>query len=915
MAASVMEDWGGVGGMPKKALSPMWAKASLVHLHFPRLLLSLAFGALLLALATGAYPLFNAAESSHLTSTEIAKPTVTRYGAGVLYQVRMQHLPYRQPGENPSPDELGRLFADRMWHPLLGPVVSSALGPDVSVSPATAANRVAPIRLFAGTDALDHVRAIGESSEPGVWLADLTAHVLKVRPGDRIAIRYEGRPPVQLLVAGIYRALVSQPPTGYWQAWASEIYPACPTFPDCPLPTPFALVDEDTLTRSFGALGILSATYAWQAPLQTDGPLTVDQARSLAAFAEHFEHDATEQRDLCCSISSGSYSMTARIASSMPDVVRSVESDVAAFQGPGRVLQAAGILVALTVIAAAGAFALTARKVEASMLFSRGTHPAAVAAKACLEAVIPAGIGGAAGLGMAFLLVRTVRATAAIGASASRQALVGAGLATVVSVALLGIVSAVAFLRNSEHHRVRFATFARAPWELALVALAFYAFHRLQAGGAFVQDASLHVRSPSVNLLLFPVLSIAGLAMSGVRLVGAGLRSLRERSGRFASWLYLAIHRLAGGSRMTLLLVAASALCLGIFVQAQTIVRSLETTVDAKAKLFVGSDVEGQMLYETPLPERFALPITRVTRVQQPGTLAPGGETFDLLAVDSATLASAAYWNPSFSDASIQEIAHRLAGPAGDRIPIVVAGSGTATPGAMDFAGRDIPVQIVARARAFPGMTSLRPLVVVDADTLLEAFAGAPNPLQYSPGASTEFWVKGDPDRASVALRALKYSPYLILTADQVKDIPEIAAAIGSFLVLNGLGLIAALLVVLGMLMYLQARQRSQVVSYGLSLRMGMSHSAHRRSLTAELGAMLCFSYAIGLVLALGAAFLILPLLDPLATIPPGPLFVMPLRVMGSAFVGVLAASWIGGWLTNRRAGGVSLGEVMRVAD
>src|SRR6266542_1073337 len=449
MAASVMEDWGGVGGMPKKALSPMWAKAPLVHLHFPRLLLSLAFGALLLALATGAYPLFNAAESSHLTSPEIAKPTVTRYGAGVLYEVRMQPLPYLQPGENPSPDELGRRFA--------------------------------------GTDALDHVRAIGESAEPGVWLADLTAHVLKVRPGDRIAIRYEGRPPVQLLVAGIYRALVSQPPTGYWQAWASEIYPACPTFPDCPLPTPFALVDEDTLTRSFGALGILSATYAWQAPLQTDGPLTVDQARSLAAFAEHFEHDATEQRDLCCSISSGSYSMTARIASSMPDVVRSVERDVAAFQGPGRVLQAAGILVALTVIAAAGAFALTARKVEASMLFSRGTHPAAVAAKACLEAVIPAGIGGAAGLGMAFLLVRTVRATAAIGASASRQALVGAGLATVVSVALLGIVSAVAFLRNSEHHRERFATFARAPWELALVGLAFYAFNRLHAGGAFVQ--------------------------------------------------------------------------------------------------------------------------------------------------------------------------------------------------------------------------------------------------------------------------------------------------------------------------------------------------------------------------------------------------------------------------------------------
>ena len=131
--------------MPNKALSPMWAKAPLVHLHFPRLLLSIAFGALLLALATAAYPLFAAAESSHLTGTEIAKPTVTRYGAGVLYQVRLQRLPFRQaPGENPSPEELGRLFADRMRHPLLGPVISSVLGPEVSASPAAAANRVAP---------------------------------------------------------------------------------------------------------------------------------------------------------------------------------------------------------------------------------------------------------------------------------------------------------------------------------------------------------------------------------------------------------------------------------------------------------------------------------------------------------------------------------------------------------------------------------------------------------------------------------------------------------------------------------------------------------------------------------------------------------------------------------------------------
>lgn len=752
----------------------------------------------------------------------------------------------------------------------------------------------------------------------GVWLSDLTASDLGVKPGDWISLSFEGMRPVRVIVAAIYRALFVEPRTAFWHPWDADIYQLCQ---DCDPPPPFVLLSPDEFSRLSTRAGSPTETVSWQAPIVRGRPLTLDDALALERFTNRFRAEIGDPTNAlsrtfpCCHAPLFAGQVTTSLSSSIANVIADAEKKSAALEPPGRLLQIAGIIVALAVLAAAGAFVAAARNVEQQLLYSQGTGLSVVTAKACLEAVIPAGLGGAVGLGLAFLLVRTVSVTAPIGASASRQALIGAALAILVSVALLGTVSAVVFLRSSEHHRERFATFARAPWELVLVALALYAFHRLRTSGAFVQDASPNVRSPSTYLLLFPVLSIAGLAMIGVRFVGAGLRVLRERSGRLASWLYLAIHRLAGGSRMTLLLVSASALCLGIFVQTQTIVRSLETTVEAKAKVFVGSDVQGQMLYETPLPERFTLPITRITRVPQPGTLSPGGEDFDLLAVDPSTLASAAYWYPSFSDVSIQQMARRLAEHAGDRIPIVVAGAGTVTPSALDFDGQDIPVEIVARARAFPGMTSLRPLVVVEADTLVEAFAGLPNPLASSPGASTEFWVKGDPDRASAALRALTYPPYSILTADQVKDIPEIAAAISSFLVLNGLGLSAALLVVLAMLMYLQARQRSQVVSYGLSLRMGMSHAAHRRSLTVELGTMLCSSYAIGLALGVGAALLILPLLEPLATIPPRPLYVLPLRLMGSAFVGVLAASWMGGWLTNRRAGAVRLGEVMRVAD
>jgi len=70
-------------------------------------------------------------------------------------------------------------------------------------------------------------------------------------------------------------------------------------------------------------------------------------------------------------------------------------------------------------------------------------------------------------------------------------------------------------------------------------------------------------------------------------------------------------------------------------------------------------------------------------------------------------------------------------------------------------------------------------------------------------------------------------------------DIPYIAAVIDTFLVMNGLGLLASLLVFAAMLMYLQTRQRSEIVSYGLSLRMGMRSSGHLLAIATEVGAML----------------------------------------------------------------------------
>jgi hypothetical protein len=346
-------------------------------------------------------------------------------------------------------------------------------------------------------------------------------------------------------------------------------------------------------------------------------------------------------------------------------------------------------------------------------------------------------------------------------------------------------------------------------------------------------------------------------------------------------------------------------------VQAQIVTRSLETTVEAKAKLFVGSDVQAQIADSSPLPSSFPLPITKVTEVLDAGTL-PDGSAFDLLTVDPATLERAAYWNPAFSGLSMQEIVRRLRQP-GPVAPVLVAGGSGVAPQSLAVQGTRVPVRTIGTASAFPGVTSQRPLIVISRDAFEQEYAGAGVLLASSKG-TTAFWIKGDPATAERAVRTLPFPTFLVITARQVQDIPEFHATIYTFLVLDALGLVAALLVFAGILMYLQARFRSQVVSFGLSLRMGMTEPAHRRAVVIEVASMLVFAYALGLGLAAVTSLLLVSHLDPLPSIPPSPLLVSPLWVLGAGALGVVTVSWLGGWISDRRARSVDLGEVMRLA-
>jgi predicted lysophospholipase L1 biosynthesis ABC-type transport system permease subunit len=296
------------------------------------------------------------------------------------------------------------------------------------------------------------------------------------------------------------------------------------------------------------------------------------------------------------------------------------------------------------------------------------------------------------------------------------------------------------------------------------------------------------------------------------------------------------------------------------------------------------------------------------------GARTTAGRPLDLLAVDAATLADAAFWHEGFASEPLEEITARLTSVTDGRIPVVVAGAEDLAIDEVEIANVDVPVTVVAEASAFPGMYSLNPTIVVDRETMLELGEFPFDPLN-DPRVNTELWVRGDERAARDAFEAMEFPPSTIVTADEIKDLPYISAAINTFVVVNALGLIAGALTLVGTLMYLQARQRSQIVSYALSTRMGLRHGQHRRALALELAAMLGLAFVVGAVLALVAARSTVPYLDPITTIPPDPLLVVPVVAIVLTGVVVAAFSWIGAAITNRRARAVDLGEVMRVAE
>ena len=908
--------------LPTPLPNPLWRKSpAVLARRFPALFVAISCGASLLALAVAAGPLLVSAAGNAVLKDELND--ATRFGAGA--SIEYAGIPAAlHPSAGTSAAEVERVR--RLAHAAdiqgdgVGAPVLTVLGATVSATRRAGDANGQRLRLLARTGALANVRQIEGREGGGFWIADSAAHALDVGPGDAIYVTFEGATTggVRLVLDGVYAGLSKEPPSAYWHSLAALIHEGVPAVgpePDGGLPPTFVIGDPGDIARVTSAVAPsapVALDLRWEWPL-TVTDVTRDEGARLVQRFEALRREAEMwPRSLRVPVRFEGYSSTVRpdvgYSSFLPTSLARAAETASAVRGPADVLSVAGALVAAAVVAATAVFTLARRRTEAALLFARGVAPGSVGARTALEAVLPVILGAGAGYAIALVLVHALSP-----GGIDRPVLGSTARATLIVVpaalVLLGLVAAIVFSRHGPG-AVRRVPLSGFPWELAALALAAVLLAKLLRGGAVVSEGA-EIPRPSVSLLVFPIAFILGGAGLGARVLMLVLRGKRATVRVRSHASYLAIRRIAASKTIAILFVTGGAVALGTFVYAQAVVASYSETIHDKSLLSLGSDVRGSIGSERAPPRSFPLPITKVT--QLPAAAEVDGTPVDVLAIDSRTFAGAAHWRDRYADEPLEHIVAALGTDESRRLPVALIG-GPERASTLTLDGASIPIAVRARPRAFPGSSSADPRVVVDSGMLARAagIAGIRDPLT-SPSAFAELWVRGNSDAASKALLASPARPYPIATAEELRRAPSVTAFTRTFAFLKAIGLAAAVLSVVAAVLYLQTRQRARTLAVAFARRMGLSVRAHRASVALELGALLLSALALGALLALASARLVLTRIEPIASLTPAPLFAPPTRQIATCALVLVAASIIGGWFTSWTSERARVTDVLRL--
>jgi putative ABC transport system permease protein len=887
-------------------LSAHWRKAPYALVHYRSVLLSVFVAALLAALASSSSPFVTTAAASEALKNQLTE--LSSFATG---------LEIRTTGSQFGPASLRQLQQDAIQQVSavdrlrinLGYTRRAVLTTEAGPVRVLGSKGESEVVLMSRTDSLAHVKVLAQVAGSGVWISDLTAKDAGVKPGE--TVRLEGlqsylRPTSpRLRVKGIYRALAYSPESDYWGNLYQEIYPRPP---DGGVPPPYVLMTNSALlhvlaNRSGGASTV-------DLPADSSG-LTLSGARALARKFDALRH-TLRSSSLGQKLGCSSPGRSCTVISALSSAVVLADRNASAVTPAVTLLSDIGTALALAVAAAAGVFLVRRRRAEAALLYSRGEHVARFAARTAVEVLGPTLAGGAAGFAVAFALTDVFAPTGSLDPGTSRAGAAHAVVAVAIGLCLLVAAAGVSFLRLFDTGARRVSWLRWLPWEVPVLAAAVYLLVQITSGGGVTASGSSGAHNPTLAVFVFPLLlvaAVAGLAARGVRLM------LRTRSGRVVraqrTPVYLALRRLAASRGLLIVLAVVSAVSLGAFFYVETLANSLHHTTIEKAYMATGSDAQAVVQDSQTIPRSFPYPATKIQFGNQVATLGSSiGTAIDVMVVDPATLIRTLHWEADWGPNPTKAL-QTLAATPSQPLPVIVT-SDLAKTRAIYIEDKRFPVRVLASVRAFPFMATGIPLLITSYSALdaLEARTKFFDALGL---VGTYVWVKGPPSEVGRALTSLAptYPPQ---TIDTFLRNPDVVLATRTFRFMRLIAVGAGVLAILGLLLYLQARQRSQVIASALARRMGFGRLAEWVSLCLELGAILAFAGLVGGGVAVAAARPIVGHIDPLPNDPPSPIVAIPtgeiLTAAGALVVLALAAGALTSWFANR----ADVGEALRVA-
>jgi putative ABC transport system permease protein len=748
------------------------------------------------------------------------------------------------------------------------------------------------LRFWYGEGALRNVTPIRSGPGAGVWISQDASRQLAAGVGDTLLFSSGGK----VKVVGVYRNLYEEPVRPYWCSYTRLFLNL--TFSNTP-PPPLAIATSPAvmstgLTGSGDLFGNpLRVDAQWTAPIDSTH-LTVTGARDIVAA-----------QDRVAAALTGAYhpdGVVTRVDANpnLRDFADQSTRIRDGLRGPVFPIALGGTLLALLLVGAAGSYWADRRHAEVRLLASRGVGPGGLAALAALELALPAVIGAALGLGLAWVLVRQLGPAPELDAWAPKFAALTSVAALVAGIALLAAVAGVR-ARNTVERPVgaRRRWPALVPWELALLAAASLAFQRLRSGSAVAVDHNV----AQVNLLLvaYPLLFLAGASVLLVRLLTLLLPLLRRLSERFGPALYLAARRVVSAPLVSATVLAAMSLPIGVLVYSGAITQTTAYMLDAKTRVFTGG---GVALASTDLP-RDPAALNRVgTTVLRYEDATVAGDRVTVLAIDPASFPRYAFWDGRFADRPLAALLADIRGSRTDGAVAAVAVGAGSGPRRMEIGKRTVTVDVVDAARVLPGQRLNDPLYLVDVATL--------GPVDNTAKRFTEVWTD-DEAAANRAMAAQGMQLFTISTGDQVRDVANFLGVTWAFGYLEALAALVGLVAVGGLLLYLETRQRQRVAAYALARRMGLSGRAHFGSLLAELATLIGAAVVVGAGLALVAVLSVYHRLDLDTDRPPPPLLSLPLADLAWAGLAAAAVAVIASAYAHHAASRANTSEVMRL--